>query len=100
MEQAELLIYKENGINNEFMIEWLEMYSNDEVIQSYTQRLEDLNKMVFENHRIDHIQCEKLPKGLDGETYILIFRKQQACLRHHYWQVFDRTGGLSEDPEI
>ena len=56
--------------------------------------------MVFENHRIDHIQCEKLPKGLDGETYILIFRKQQACLRHHYWQVFDRTGGLSEDPEI
>jgi len=56
--------------------------------------------MVFEDHTIEHLPCENLPKGLDAETYVLIFRKEQACIRHEMWEVMEETGGMTEDPSI
>jgi len=41
-----------------------------------------------------------LPEGLDGDTYIVIYRKQMACIRYEFWKVLDRTGGKTDDPEV
>lgn len=44
MEKAELLIYKENLIDNDFMSDWLNKFPDDEIITSLTKKLEDIEK--------------------------------------------------------
>jgi hypothetical protein len=45
--------------------------------------------MVFEQDtpRIDHIKCENMPKGLNEDLYIFIYRKQYACVRHEVFKI-------------
>ena len=52
------------------------------------------------NGRIEHIPCKDMPEGLDEDTYILIYRKQQQCIRYHIYKVLQKTGGSTTDVEI
>ena len=86
LQQAEALIYEENGIDEDFMNEWMKKFANDTEISNTLQKLQQLEKEVFdkENPRIEHLVCPNLPERtgedgnpeqLNGDTYIVIWRK-------------------------
>ena len=61
------------------------------------------------NPRIDHLVCDHMPERtgkngnpekLNSDTYIVIYRKQQAALRHHIYMILKETGGKSMDPAV
>jgi hypothetical protein len=41
-----------------------------------------------------------MPEGLDEDKYLLIYRKQQQCIRYHIDKVLKDTGGSTRNPEV
>ena len=77
----------------------MEYFKDDLELKETMRKLELVGEEVFTQNTIQHFPCEYLPEGLDGETYIKIFRKKMACIRYEFWKILDRTGGKSDDPE-
>lgn len=50
--------------------------------------------------RITHVPIKNMPKGLDQDNYILIYRKQQECIRHEIYNIMKETGGATKDPAV
>ena len=48
--------------------------------------------------RICHVPAKNMPKGLDQDKYILIYRKQQECVRHEIYKIMKESGGKTDDP--
>ena len=84
MEEAEQDIYKEHKVTEEFVTEWLAKHKDDSVIMAEFDMLNKMEELVFDPKEgtIMHIPCEQMPENLNEDTYILIYRKQQACIRH------------------
>jgi len=95
MEEACKDIYQEYNVNEFFLQEWLQKYQDDHVIKEIFAKLEKLEGQVFntDNQRIDYVPCENLPADLDEDKYILIYRKQQECVRHGVHKILKETGG-------
>ena len=50
---------------------------------------------------IDHIPCKNIPDGLDEDTFILIYRKQHAALRHKIFKYYCEAGTTrARDPIV
>jgi len=49
---------------------------------------------------IPHLKCANLPEGLDEDKYLIIYRKQQQCIRYHIQEVLKQSGGSTRDPAI
>ena len=95
MEEAEQDIYQDFKITENFFQDWLQRYIDDPVIKKYFDRLNEIEATVFNQteQSIAYIPCDNLPDGLDEDKYILIYRKQQQCIRHHIFKVLKETGG-------
>jgi hypothetical protein len=39
-----------------------------------------------------------MPEGLNEDSYILVYRKQQACIRYQIYKILKETGGATQDP--
>lgn len=97
MDEIEKEVYEERGYNEIFVQEWLERFKDDAEIKALFDKLKSLNETVFDfdNPRMEHIKCENMPEGLNEETYLQIFRKQQAAIRHHIYKTLKQTGGVT-----
>jgi hypothetical protein len=53
--------------------------------------------MVFDENEgsILHVPCKDMPEGLNEDTYILVYRKQQQCIRHQIYKILKETGGAT-----
>ena len=40
------------------------------------------------DQKVDHIKCVNIPKDLDENTYVLIYRKQYQLMRHEIFNIF------------
>ena len=99
MDEAEQDVLKENGITEEFLEEWMAKHQNDPVIKGEFDLLKKIGEMVFnaKEGTIMHIPCE-MPEGLTEDSYILVYRKQQACIRYQINKILKETGGATQDP--
>lgn len=77
-------------------------FKDDPEIKDKMEQLEKIHGQVFDknNGRIDHLPCKDIPEGLNEDSYILIYKKQQQCIRYHIYQVLQQTGGSTTDVEI
>lgn len=92
MEQTEAIIFRENGITEEFFGRWLEANSDDKEIRDTFAKLDQLKETVFEKQSIEAIKSVNLPAGLTEDMYIFIYRKQHAQIRHHSYKVLAEAG--------
>lgn len=102
MEEAEQDIYKENKITEYFFQEWMLMHKDDHVIKAKFELLKEIGAKVFsesEEGSIPHVPAKNMPEGLTEDKYILVYRKQQACIRHQIYKILKETGGTTQDPE-
>jgi hypothetical protein len=99
MDEAEQDVLKENGITEEFLEEWMNKHKNDSVIKGEFELLKKFGDMVFDSKQGTclHIPCE-MPEGLNEDSYILVYRKQQACIRYQINKILKDTGGATQDP--
>ena len=78
-------------------------FASDPEIKDKLAKLQEIHDSVFEvgknNGKIEHIPCKDMPEGLDEDSYILIYKKQQQCIRYHIYQVLLDSGGPTTDPE-
>lgn len=88
-------IYKEQGISETFLQEWLLQFKDDPSIQVFFTKLETLAAKVFdsENPSIDYVPCRNMPLGLNEQTFFQIHRKQQACVRFNIHKIIKEMGG-------
>ena len=102
MDEAEHGIYSEQKLDEYFVQDWLAKFKNDSVIQAYFERLKKIGESVFDekNQRIEHIKCNNMPIGMNEDSYIDVYKKQQACIRHEIYKIMQRTGGQSMDPQM
>lgn len=100
MDEAEQDVLKENKITEEFLEEWMNKFKNDPVIKAEFDLLKKIGAMVFEAKEgsIMHIPFNQMPEGLTEDTYILVYRKQQACIRYQINKILKETGGATQDP--
>jgi hypothetical protein len=97
MDEAEQDIYKENKLTEEFFADWLAKNENDPVIKGEFDLLKKIGEMVFDSKdgKIVHVPCKNMPENLTEDNYILIYRKQQACIRHQIYKILKETGGAT-----
>lgn len=78
----------------------LEKFGNDPEIKEKLDLLQTFSETVFDQNdmRITHVPIKNMPKGLDQDKYILIYRKQQECIRHEIYKIMQETGGATKDP--
>ena len=43
---------------------------------------------------IKHLKCQMMPTNLDEDTYVKIYRKQQALFRHGLWKVMNEVSKM------
>ena len=57
----------------------LQLYKDDPEIKDKLAELESIHDSVFnkDDGKIVHIPCKSMPEGLDEDSYILVYRKQQ-----------------------
>lgn len=100
MDEAEQDIYKEFNVTEEFVAEWLNRFKGDKEIQAEFDLLKKIADLVFDPKEgtIMHIPCKDMPEGLNEDSYILVYRKQQACIRYQIQKILKETGGATQDP--
>lgn len=84
---------------------WMSEVSKDNKnihIRGSFKHMEVLRAKVFDpqSPTIEHIECKNKPVGLDEDMYILIYRKQKACLRHEIFKFWCEQGSTKPTDPI
>jgi len=46
------------------------------------------------------IPCKNMPENLTEDSYIMVYRKQQAAIRYQIYRILKETGGPVQDPMV
>ena len=77
------MIKQNPGFTLEHVTKFIKDNSNDPIIKSYQQKLEQLKQNVFNKMLITDLGYSKeIPPKMTKEVYIQIYRKIFATLRH------------------
>ena len=78
-QETEKEICSQNEITPRLLEVWIDHFKDDPVIVDYFTRLDNIEKQVFNetDQSIPHVPCKNMPIGLDEESYLLIYSKQQ-----------------------
>ena len=90
MKESEDDTYKEYKVTEDLVINWLSANQNDPHILAKYNKLKEIHNMIFGSEsgdgNIEHLTCTMMPKGMDEDTYIKVYRKQQAIFRHEIYK--------------